>query len=874
MFKYRIEIYLFFLIILLPAFAFSQNTNRSNVKEKTSALSYKAGAFIDVNVPPYAQSTFTADQLVKNVLISGGSSCGTPNVSNVTVTPNQAATDADRFFGYFNKGTTNFPFTDGIVLVTGKASEAGNSLISSALAGTISQSGDADLAAATNTIQSNQRDAVALEFDFVPNSNQITFNYIFASEEYSGTFPCSYSDAFALLIRPTAGGPYVNVAILPAGNGPVSVTNIRPNIDSNGAPLFCGAVNPTYFGGYNNSNIETNFNGRVVPLTATATVTPGVSYHFKMVLADYNDNTLDSAVFLEGGSFNLGIKIVDGNGVELPPSINVCDFAPQVLTAQVSTILGMTFQWLLNGNPIPGATSISYTATQPGVYTVQLAVPGSTCPVSASVTIVNGLSPVTNNVTLTACNTPGNATFNLTQAQPFISTTSGVTFTYYAAQADAVAGNANTIANSTAYTSAGGQTVYVRVTSGFCSKVAELQLVKAPAIVPAIAPAVPITCLTGNTTLNAANSVYSAGATFNWTASNGGTIVSGANTLTPVVSTGGTYTLTITKVYTPGATCTATASIDVAEDRTPPVLTLTASKTTICAGESVLLTASGANSYVWNGLSGTGPTQIVTPTSNTTYVINGTTLNGCAASSPAALAITVVPAIQSSLVGGFICIGDQIILDAGAGTNYTYLWNTGATTRTISVGTPGTYTVTISNGVCSKDFTAVVALAEIPEIKNVNYDNGTLTFTASNPSNGILEYSADNGLTWQTSNVFVNIPKNTLVKLKVRVKGTSCVGALDYFTFTMNNIITPNGDGRNDIIDFRGIINYKNFSAKIADRYGRMIYNSSKFTPYWDGYFQGKKLPTTSYWYQLTFEDPASKQIEVKTGWILLKNFE
>jgi len=684
---------LFFFLVC--NFAYSQNREGNKTLAKPSAASMKAGAFIDVNTNNYPESAFTITQLVKDVLIAGGSTCSTANVTNVVVSPALPPSNQDRSWGFFNRGTTAFPFEKGIILTTGNARKAGNVFQGGQLSDPLPIQGDADLAAALGIANSNLKDATFIEFDFVPSSTQVTFRYLFASEEYDGTFPCTIGDGFALLLKKVTDPTYTNLAVLPNGS-PVSVTNIHPAAESNGQPLACGPANATFFGGYNTAQIQTNFAGRTVPLTATATVVPGQTYHFKMVLADYTDSAYDSGVFVKA-------------------------------------------------DPI----------------TVNIATP------------------------------------------------------------------------------------------------------------------VPITCLTGNTTLNGSSSVYPTDATFNWTATNGGTIVSGGTTLNPVVSTGGTYTLTITKVWSPGATCTGTASIIVLEDKTPPVLTLTANKTTICQGESITLTATGANSYVWNNnLSGTGPTQIVTPTASTTYVINGTTLNGCAASNPAALAITVVPAITSTLQGGFICIGDQLTLDAGSGPNYTYLWNTGATSRTISVAAPGTYTVKISNGVCTKEFTAVVSLAVIPQINKVDYSFGTLTVSVNNPSNGVLEYSADNGVTWQNSNVFNNVARNIIVKLRVRVKNTSCVGYLEYFTFTMTNVITPNGDNVNDMIDFRGIVNYKDFKATIADRYGKKVYEASKLTPYWDGYFQGKKLPTSSYWYQVTFEDPASKQPQVKTGWILLKNFE
>ncbi|ASW74216.1 gliding motility protein [Chryseobacterium piperi] len=793
MLNYRLKNYSLFLILLLaPVFAFSQNTKqkpqRKLQKEKFTAASLKAGAFIDVNAASYAPSGYTPEQLVKDILINGGTNCSTPNVTNVTVSPNHAVSNNNRFWGYFHKANTNFPFTDGIVLTTGYAREAGNTLVSGNLGGTISMQGDADLAAATNTNLSSQRDAVALEFDFVPNSNQVKFNYLFSSEEYTGGFPCSYSDAFALLIKPVAGGPYVNVAILPGGAGAVSVTNIRPANQDSGIPLSCGALNASYFAGYNSSNIETNYNGRTVPLTAVADVMPGVAYHFKMVLADYNDQTLDSAVFLEGGSFDIGIKITDGAGTILPGTIHMCDNTPQILKAQVVTVPGMTFQWFKDGAPIAGATNISYTATQPGVYEVKVSVPGNQCPGSATITILGGTTPTAHDAALQICTTPNSPNFDLNTAMPLISTTTGAVFHFYVNQADAVAQNNNFITNVGSYDGTDGQILYVVVSNGgFCSKMVKLTLFK----------------------------------------------------------------------------------------EATPVAQLVSSKMKICSGDSAILTASGGATYQWGDISATGATRTVSPTQTTTYTVYAIGPKGCKSLQPATITVEVVPAITSNLTGGMICTGDNITLDAGAGPNYTYTWNTGATTQTITTAVNGTFTVTIDNGVCTKVFTTQVIRAVAPRIIKVDYDsNETIVVTAGNPSNGPLEYSIDNGLTWQPSNVFNNVPKNKVITIRVRIKNTSCVGVLEYFTFVMKNVITPNGDNVNDIIDFRGISDYKNFTASIFDRYGREVYKAEKVRPYWDGYFQGKRLPTASYWYQVTFDDPASKEKALKTGWILLKNFE
>ncbi|MFC3161333.1 choice-of-anchor L domain-containing protein [Chryseobacterium arachidis] len=167
-------------------------TPRKPQKEKASSLTMKAGAFIDVNAAGYNPSNYDPLQLVKDVLISSGTnSCVTPNVSNVQVTPALPATSPNRSWGYFHKGTTNFPFTDGIVLMTGYVNKAGNNYISTTLGDALQTGSDPDLVAATNP-SVNINDAVILEFDFVPTSSQVKFNYLFASEEYTGTFPCSF----------------------------------------------------------------------------------------------------------------------------------------------------------------------------------------------------------------------------------------------------------------------------------------------------------------------------------------------------------------------------------------------------------------------------------------------------------------------------------------------------------------------------------------------------------------------------------------------------------------------------------------------------------------------------------------------------------
>jgi len=61
---------------------------------------------------------------------------------------------------------------------------------------------------------------------------------------------------------------------------------------------------------------DTNYNGRTTTLSAAATIIPNVQYHIKLVIADQSDQNYDSAVFIQGNSFN--------PTVNLGPDISTC----------------------------------------------------------------------------------------------------------------------------------------------------------------------------------------------------------------------------------------------------------------------------------------------------------------------------------------------------------------------------------------------------------------------------------------------------------------------------------------------------------------------------------------------------------------------
>lgn len=425
--------------------------------------------FFGLSLCSYAQyiqvnDTYTAQQLVENVLIN--SPCA--NVSNFSVNGDTFSA-GEQSFGYFNAGTSGFPFAEGVVLSTSRAKRTegpNDNLIDE---GSNAWLGDADLEQALGI--SNTYNATVLEFDFTPLTSHISFDYIFSSEEYHGSATCTYSDGFAFLLK-VAGStsPYQNLALIPNTNTPVLVTTVHPEI-----PGSCPAENEQYFDAFNGVNHPTNFNGQTVPLTAKATVIPGTTYHIKLVIADEQNIRYDSAIFLAGGSFKVGTDL--GPDQLIATSNPVCSGKTYVLDATESGT--NTYKWYKNNLLQPEITP-TYTVSSPGVYKVEIALGATTCVASGEVTIEYTTLPVLTNTTLVQCddNEDGVTFFNLTKADQII--TGGdpdlVSVVYYEQFADAQSGAANVIATPTAYSSI-PKMVYARVTNLYgCANVATVQL--------------------------------------------------------------------------------------------------------------------------------------------------------------------------------------------------------------------------------------------------------------------------------------------------------------------------------------------------------------------------------------------------------------
>ncbi|MCO4821160.1 MAG: choice-of-anchor L domain-containing protein, partial [Flavobacteriaceae bacterium] len=338
---------------------------------------------INVNNSADPESVFGPEALIENVLIS--STCTT--VSDFSYQVSGQPTDINvKSYGYFKAPVGSvFPFEEGIILTTGRAHQAGNTEIISGISNDNMLGGDADLEAALADLGviPDTYDATFIKFTFVPIADTISFRFLMASEEYDliEHYECLYSDGFAFLLREVGTTTYTNLALLP-DNSPVSVTNINNS-------GVCTA-NPEYFEGYDLP--QTNYNGRTKVLTANANVVPNTAYEIKLVVADQEDELFDSAIFLEAGSFNIGLDL--GDDLTIGGGNSACTGDVITLDTLIPIATG-AHTWYRNGVVISGENDATLDVITNGEYTVEV-VFSSTCTATDSIVIEFAPNPILN----------------------------------------------------------------------------------------------------------------------------------------------------------------------------------------------------------------------------------------------------------------------------------------------------------------------------------------------------------------------------------------------------------------------------------------------------------------------------------------------
>ncbi|RED43990.1 gliding motility-associated-like protein [Winogradskyella eximia] len=749
------------------------------------------------NITVDSQS-YTPQQLVENILID--SDC----INNIAVTNVVGGNfgGTDQSYGFFDATGTSFPFESGLVLSTGRLSNVpgpNNSLSDDDANNWV---GDADLETALN--ESGTLNATILEFDFISVASQVSFRYIFASEEYqeNNSNSCNYSDLFGFLIRPAGEQvPYENIALVPNTDTPVKVTTVMP-----GVPGSCPPTNETYFGSYNDANSPINFNGQTAVLTATANVTPNQTYHVKLVIADEQNYRYDSAVFLEAGSFELSSDI--GPNLLIATANALCEGETTELNAYQDG--QNTYDWYRDGILVQGApgcgTCGTYTVTEAGTYTVEVTLADG-CVAYGEAIIEYAPLPIGFDSVLVECdvNQDGLTTYDLFNAINDLTNGNQDVFInrFYLSEADATADN-NPITNPEAFQNTYPfQKVYARIINqANCFIIAELEL------------------HTSNNTINIPDLDGC-----------DGTIVDGIASfdLTEIEAS-------ILPQIPVGAVVRYYETEDDAFNETNPL----------------------PNTFE-NSIVDTQTIYVKVTANNQCFSISTANLN--------VLYTPVLEADETHIycanASEPLTIYGGVLNDLP--NNYYYEWQLNGVTTAVNtlfydVTEAGVYTVIVTdpNG-CSSSRTITILPSEIATLESVNVvgvaPNNVVTIVAS--GNGDYEIALDdpNGF-YQDSFVFTNVSQGfhtIYIKDKngcdTREEIISVLGFPKFFS--------PNGDDDNPTWQVIGTESQfeQILSIQIFNRYGKLITQQTSSSGGWDGTLKGSPLPSDDYWFIANFKD-------------------
>jgi gliding motility-associated-like protein len=230
-----------------------------------------------------------------------------------------------------------------------------------------------------------------------------------------------------------------------------------------------------------------------------------------------------------------------------------------------------------------------------------------------------------------------------------------------------------------------------------------------------------------------------------------------------------------------------------------------------------------------------------------------------------------------------ICNGQSVTLNAN-GPFSSYLWNTGSTSQSITVSTPGSYYVIVTDANNCKDTSSSVAISQI-QVPNIHvYPDTTIFYGQS------VELYTDISLSPPAVDSFFWSPNDSTISclkctnptvapldqesyyLTVYTQGcvlsdSTLISVILPDKFYIPNAFTPNGDGINDNFFLYGQSGVTVHSFKVFDRWGEKVYDG--LFP-WDGTYKGQKCPPGVYVYIFSVGLFGQLQDEVRRGSVTL----
>lgn len=776
--------------------------------------------FLFLTFTTYSQLVVTNNQtpenLVQNYLVGSG-----VVVTNVTFN-GMPGNVADPQIGFFDALNTNLGIDSGLIMSTGMVTDAPGPNDQSGMGTDFYTSlGDPDLNAISSV---SINDEAILEFDIIPTGDTLEFRYSFASEEYMEYVGGGINDAFGIFLSGTGiSGPYsnsaVNIALIPGTTTPVTIDNV--NAYTNAAYYIDNGDG--YTAPYNSSTTYIQYDGRTVTLIAKYPVQCGGSYHLKFAIGDGVDGILDSGVFIEAGSLSSS-----GVQVDIQSPVGFFSNTPGVVYEDCAIGSDVDFLFVrpdstypdtvffdLGGNAING---VDYTN-----------IPNSYVVFSNSDTTVLSISIF------------GDALVE------------------------------------------GVDTMWIAIplaNSGPCSNILDttfLYISDPYEVIPNAGPDSIYYCV--GQVLDYIGNVDIGIPPYNFSWSDGS-----ANTNISYTITQLNYDTLILDIVD---ACGFIGSDTVFFTQQAPPAILVDAGTDInlaCAGQSANLTGSVTGGvppldYYW---SNNNTTMTVQPLQTTNYIL--TAVDDCNNVMTDTVQVIVPPytpftIVHSDTVNQFSCIGDQdsafAYATGGGNPPYSYMWSTGSTDSIIYVTliSPNVnYSITVTDA-CGLDSTLNFNFHTNPQPLELNLSAPRQCRNTDSTASIFYEVSGGQS-PYTLTDVFLpfgvsgysNSDTTDAFIIEMAQEGIYTFAVMDFCNqyaedsvslslitceVSAPNVMTPNGDGVNDVLSFSGLQYHPNSELYVYNRWGNLIHSDMNYQNNWDG----AGLADGLYYYVLRFTD-------------------
>ena len=577
--------------------------------------------------------------------------------------------------------------------------------------------------------------------------------------ETDATLTVTQAGTYSVIINQgTCSGAASNtstVIVASAPTGTISPANASICSGTSTVLTATGGTSYTWFRDGNEINGETH---------ATLTITQAGTYSVTINQGDCSGPASNTSVVSEASI---------PTGTISPASASICEGSSAELTATG----GSSYIWFRNGNVINGENNATLTVTQNGIYSVTIQ--QGDCIGQASntseVTVIplptGSISPATSSI--------------CTGASQVLTASGGSSYTWFL--------NGNEIAGETGstitVTQAGTYTTTIH--QGDCSGPSSNSSIVTVLPVPTgtISPAASTICEDGALVLTATG-----GTSYTWF-KNGNEIANETNA-TLTINEPGTYSAIIRQ-----GTCSGPAlNVAVISLANSPSGTISPSTGSICAGGSMVLTASGGSSYTWfrngNQINNETSATLTINQPGTYFAIirqgncSGPALNTSVITQATAPTGTISPA------DGALCEGSILTLTATGGSSYVWFRDgnqiNGQTSSTLDVTQPGTYSVTIQQGNCSGPASNSVV------VTSTTTPTGTISpATAALCGGGsqVLTATGGTSYSWMRDGVVINGQESATITVtesgtySAVIKNGTCNGpASNTVTVTVENV--------------------------------------------------------------------------------------